>query len=113
MERLDNSKLSPVQKHIVNMISKEKKLAIVGGPGTGKTILAMSGMNKNGNSKQILLTYSKPLSNMIAGCTVVTNTVHRFCWKLGSIMEKKLNQFASEYCGDYESQKFVNVINRE
>ena len=51
MERLDNSKLSPVQKHIVNRISKEKKLAIVGGPGTGKTVLAMAGMRKNSDSK--------------------------------------------------------------
>lgn len=113
MERLDNSKLSPVQKHIVNMISKEKKLAIVGGPGTGKTILAMSGMNKNGNSKQILLTYSKPLSKMIEGCSVDSTTVHSFCWQMGSQMEQKLNQFSYEYSGDYRSQKFRNVINRE
>ena len=113
MERLDNSKLSPVQKHIVNMISKEKKLAIVGGPGTGKTILAMSGMNKNGNSKQILLTYSNPLSRMINGCSVESNTVHSFCWQLGSKMEQQLNQFASEHLCDYKSQKFRDVINRE
>ena len=113
MERLDNSKLSPVQKHIVNMISKENKLAIVGGPGTGKTILAMSGMNKNGNSKQILLTYSKPLSNMIKGCSIESNTVHSFCWQLGSKIEKKLNQFAFEHSRNYGSQKFRDVINRE
>ena len=113
MERLDNSKLSPVQKHIVNMISKEKKLAIVGGPGTGKTILAMSGMNKNGNAKQILLTYSNPLSQMISGCSVESTTVHSFCWQLGSKIEQKLNQFASEHSRNYKSQKFNDVINRE
>lgn len=113
MERLDNSKLSPIQKHIVNRISKEKRLAIVGGPGTGKTILAMSGMNKSGNSKQILLTYSNPLSKMIHGCSVESDTVHRFCWQLGKKMEQKLNQFSSEYSYNYKSRKFIDVINRE
>lgn len=113
MERLDNSKLSPIQKHIVNRISKEKRLAIVGGPGTGKTILAMSGMNKGDNSKQILLTYSNPLSKMIHGCSVESDTVHRFCWQLGKKIEQKLNQFSFEYSHNYKSKKFIDVINRE
>lgn len=105
MERLDINKLSPVQKYIVNRISKEKSLAIVGGPGTGKTILAMSGMNKNDESKQILLTYSKPLSKMIKGCSVKSDTVHHFCWQLGRDIEQKLKQFASEY--SYKYKKFI------
>lgn len=113
MERLDNSKLSPIQNHIVNMISREQKIAIVGGPGTGKTVLAMSGMSKNGNAKQILLTYSNPLSRMINGCSVDSNTVHSFCWQLGSKMEQALNQFENEHMRDYRSQKFRDVINRE
>lgn len=96
MERLDNSKLSPVQKHIVNRISKEKKLAIVGGPGTGKTVLAMAGMRKNSDSKQILLTYSKPLSKMINGCSVESLTVHKFCHELGKEITKKLNNLGLE-----------------
>ena len=70
MERLDNSKLSPLQKHIVDEMSMAKSLAVVGGPGTGKTILAMSGMGLDSNKKQILLTYSRPLSAMIKGCNV-------------------------------------------
>ena len=113
MERLDNSKLSPIQKHIVNRISKEKKLAIVGGPGTGKTILAMSGMNRNSDLKQILLTYSNPLSKMINGCSVKSTTVHSFCWQLGSAIEQKLRQFASEYSYNFKSKNFRDVINRE
>ena len=44
MERLDNSKLSPLQRHIVDKMAMSKRLAVVGGPGTGKTVLAMSGM---------------------------------------------------------------------
>lgn len=96
MERLDNSKLSPVQKHIVNRISKEQKLAIVGGPGTGKTVLAMAGMRKNSDSKQILLTYSKPLSKMINGCSVESLTVHKFCHELGKEITKKLNSLGLE-----------------
>lgn len=96
MERLDNSKLSPVQKHIVNRISKEKKLAIVGGPGTGKTVLAMAGMRKNSDSKQILLTYSKPLSKMINGCSVESLTIHKFCHELGKEITEKLNNLGLE-----------------
>lgn len=56
MERLDNSKLSPLQKHIVDKMAADKSVAIVGGPGTGKTVLAMSGMGLNSGKKQILLT---------------------------------------------------------
>ena len=37
MERLDNSKLSPLQRHIVDKMATSKRLAVVGGPGTGKT----------------------------------------------------------------------------
>ena len=51
MERLDNSKLSPLQKHIVDKIATDKSVAIVGGPGTGKTVLAMSGMGLNSGKK--------------------------------------------------------------
>ena len=31
MERLDNSKLTPLQRHIVDEIASEQKVAIVGG----------------------------------------------------------------------------------
>lgn len=113
MERLDNSKLSPIQKHIVNMISKEKKLAIVGGPGTGKTILAMSGMSKNSGSKQILLTYSNALSKMINGCDVESSTVHTFCIEFASKIEKKLNLFSKEHNKKYNSSKFLQIMRRE
>lgn len=51
MERLDNSKLSPLQRHIVDKMATSKRLAVVGGPGTGKTILAMSGMGLDSNKK--------------------------------------------------------------
>ena len=118
MERLDNSKLSPVQKHIVNMISRDKYVAVVGGPGTGKTVLAMSGMDKSSGRKQILLTYSNPLSKMIKGCNVESNTVHSFCWWFGAAIEERRQAFRSEYdCPDEnesrQRQRFNEVINRE
>ena len=114
MERLDNSKLSPLQRHIVNEMSKTKSLAIVGGPGTGKTILAMSGMGLYDGRKQILLTYSKPLSAMIKGCKVESSTLHSFCWKLGRQMEEELGDFTDEYLNkDDQSAALINVINRE
>lgn len=115
MERLDNSRLSPVQKNIVDAVSREKYLAVIGGPGTGKTVLAISGMAKNRDgNKQILLTYSKPLSKMICGCKVRSSTVHSFCWQLGSEIEKLRGAFSGEYDTDDQSNyRFNNVINRE
>ena len=115
MERLDNSKLSPIQKHIVNEISKERCTVIVGGPGTGKTVLAMSGMQKGSGRRQMLLTYSKPLSEMIKGCGIEANTIHSFCWQLGKAIELQLRQFAAEYKNDEDENRraFNNVINRE
>lgn len=115
MERLDNSKLTQIQKRIVKAISNEKKVAIVGGPGTGKTVLAMSAMDNSKDSKQILLTYSKPLSNMIYDCMggkCKTSTVHRFGWNLGHQIECKLKQFSAEYSYP-KDDKFCEVINRE
>ena len=114
MERLDNSKLSPLQKHIVDEMSFAKSLAVVGGPGTGKTILAMSGMGLDAKKKQILLTYSKPLSTMIKGCKVESNTLHSFCWNLGRTMERELRDYADEYIDKDDSEDILNrVINRE
>ena len=115
MERLDNSKLTQIQKRIVKAISNEKKIAIVGGPGTGKTVLAMSAMDSSKESKQILLTYSKPLSKMIKDCMddkIETSTVHSFCWNLGKQIENRLKQFSNEY-SDINDKSFRNVINRE
>ena len=106
MERLDNSKLSPLQKHIVDKMAADKSVAIVGGPGTGKTVLAMSGMGLNSGKKQILLTYSKPLSSMIKGCSVTSNTVHSFCWQLAKKMEEKLEDYADDY--QYAINEVIN-----
>lgn len=113
MERLDNSKLSPLQKHIVDKIATDKSVAIVGGPGTGKTVLAMSGMGLNSGKKQILLTYSKPLSSMIKGCSVPSNTVHSFCWQLGKKMEEKLKDYADDYQYDDDPNAINEVISKQ
>ena len=90
MERLDNSKLSPLQRHIVDKMAMAKRLAVVGGPGTGKTVLAMSGMGLGTHKDQVLLTYSKPLSLMIYGCNVNSNTIHSFCWNFARDIEIEL-----------------------
>lgn len=113
MERLDNSKLSALQKHIVNAISGNKNVAVVGGPGTGKTILAMSGMNLGGNRKQILLTYSKPLSIMISECRIPCRTLHSFCWQTANKIEEFLKDYESEYKFDDDPLTKVQVINKE
>ena len=113
MERLDNSKLSPLQRHIVDKMATSKRLAVVGGPGTGKTILAMSGMGLDSNKKQILLTYSRPLSAMIKGCNVKSSTIHSFCWQLAKRIEYKLGDYANDYQCDDDPQALIRVINRE
>lgn len=115
MERLDNSKLTPLQRHIVDEIASEQKVAIVGGPGTGKTVLAMSGMGLAGDKKQVLITYSKPLSLMIHGCNVRNcTTFHSFCWNLGAKIENILQDFSPEYEFDDDTKsQFRNVIMRE
>lgn len=113
MERLDNSKLSPLQKHIVDKMATDKSVAIVGGPGTGKTVLAMSGMGLNSSKKQILLTYSKPLSSMIKGCSVTSNTVHSFCWQLAKKMEEKLEDYADDYQYEDDPHAIIEVINKQ
>lgn len=114
MERLDNSKLSPLQKHIVDEMSSEKNVAVIGGPGTGKTVLAISGMGLNGNRKQILITYSNPLSSMIHGCNVTSSTLHSFCWHMAKSMEEELQDYVAEYRFAEDQQKAIRqVINRE
>ena len=113
MERLDNSKLSPLQKHIVDKMATDKNVAIVGGPGTGKTVLAMSGMGLNSDKKQILLTYSKPLSSMIKGCSVTSNTVHSFCWQLAKKMEEELEDYVDDYQYDDDPYAINAVINKQ
>ena len=114
MERLDNSKLSPLQRHIVDKMAMSKRLAVVGGPGTGKTVLAMSGMGLGTHKDQVLLTYSKPLSLMIYGCNVNSNTIHSFCWNFARDIEIELGDFSDEY--EYEdnyNDALKQVINRE
>ena len=113
MERLDNSKLSALQKHIVNEISGNKNMAVVGGPGTGKTILAMSGMTLGGKRKQILLTYSKPLSIMISECRIPCRTLHSFCWQTASKIEEFLKDYESEYKFDDDPFTRSQVIYKE
>ena len=103
MERLDNSKLSPLQKHIVDEMSMAKSLAVVGGPGMGL----------DSNKKQILLTYSRPLSAMIKGCNVKSNTIHSFCWQLAKRIEDELGDYADDYQFDDDPQALIRVINRE
>lgn len=119
MERLDNSKLSPLQKHILDVISNDKIVAIVGGPGTGKTVLAMSGMDKvcgnTSSRRQILLTYSKPLSRMIDGCydnqKTVAQTIHQFCYYFAKEIEKTSPRFLMEHKND--DRALSNIIIRE
>lgn len=114
MERLDNSKLTPLQKHIVDEIANERKVAIVGGPGTGKTVLAMSGMGLGNNKTQVLITYSNPLSTMIRGCNVNSTTFHSFCWKIGAKIESILQDFSSKYqLANKNDVQFCDVITRE
>ncbi len=91
MERLDNSILSPTQQYIVNKMSTAKRFAVVGGPGTGKTCLAMSAMAKS-KSKQVLIVYSKPLTKMIEACSTKALTLHSFCWRFGADMEGVLGR---------------------
>lgn len=114
MERLDNSKLSPLQKHIVDEMSSDKNVAVIGGPGTGKTVLAISGMGLNGNRKQILITYSRPLSSMIRGCNVRSSTLHSFCWQIAKSMEEELLDYVDDYqFAEDPQQAIYQVINRE
>lgn len=61
------SELNNTQKVIINMLPKSDKLAIIGGPGTGKTIIAIeaAAMMANSKKKCLILSYSTSLRDQI------------------------------------------------
>lgn len=105
MERLDNSKLSPLQQRILEKMndSHVKELAVVGGPGTGKTVLALSGMERGQDKKQLLITYSRPLSQMINNCGVTSLTLHQFGYRIGLTVENELKDYSDRYINGTET----------
>lgn len=61
------SELNNTQKLIINLLPKSDKLAIIGGPGTGKTIIAIeaAAMMANSKKKCLILSYSTSLRDQI------------------------------------------------
>ena len=59
----DYDELNITQQQIINSLAYAEKLAVVGGPGTGKTIIAIqaSSIMSSSDEKCLFLTYSKPL----------------------------------------------------
>lgn len=112
MERLDNSKLSPLQQRILEKMcdSTAQKLAIVGGPGTGKTVLAMSSMERSDDKKQLMITYSRPLSRMIANCGITCETLCEFCHSIGRTVEKELGDYLERYINDPSPNNALNSV---
>lgn len=61
------TELNKTQKLIINLLPKSDKLAVVGGPGTGKTILALEAAAQNSKEKKkcLILSYSTLLRDQI------------------------------------------------
>ncbi len=59
--------LNNTQKLIIKLLPNAKKLAVIGGPGTGKTIIAIQAADvmSQSNSKCLILSYSKSLRDQI------------------------------------------------
>jgi superfamily I DNA and RNA helicase len=67
---LPNKKdLNKIQVQIISEIKNRDKLAVIGGPGTGKTIIAIQGLNEiiqsKANKSSKIVVYSKPLQQFI------------------------------------------------
>lgn len=87
------NELNNTQKVIINLLPKSNKLAVIGGPGTGKTIIALQAaaiMAKSGK-KCLILSYSKTLKSYIANVAkeykmdisnITINTYHSWFWSL-------------------------------
>ena len=94
------NELTQVQARIYRAIGQTKRIAVIGGPGTGKTVLAI--LAANGNYKRgLFLTYSKPLSNLIyKHCRgMKVRTCHQ--WTFRFVMDIWGEEFAKQYTKDH------------
>ena len=75
------SELTLIQKQVYNdiVINKTERLAVLGGPGTGKTVLLMLAINQLNIEKErlLFLVYNKPLKKFI-GTSVIANPNAKF-----------------------------------
>lgn len=75
------SELTLIQKQVYNdiVINKTERLAVLGGPGTGKTVLLMLAINQLNIEKEklLFLVYNKPLKKFI-GTSVTANPNAKF-----------------------------------
>lgn len=87
------NELNNTQKVIINLLPKSNKLAVIGGPGTGKTIIALqaAAIMANSGKKCLILSYSKTLKSYIANVAkeykmdisnITINTYHSWFWSL-------------------------------
>lgn len=97
------NELTQVQARIYRAIGQTKRIAVIGGPGTGKTVLAILAANGS-NKRALFLTYSRPLSELISkhGRRMSVSTCHSWIfWFAKSIWGEEV---AKQYTKDYQIQ---------
>lgn len=118
------SELNNTQRLIINLLPKSDKLAVIGGPGTGKTIIAIqaAAMMARSKKKCLILSYSTSLRDQIC-CIAKTfklnienieiNSYHSWFWnklkKIGISDPRALQN--EDYV--YDINKVENVLNQK
>ncbi len=74
-----SEELTKIQNHILNIINSKNRIAVIGGPGTGKTVLAIIAMHRNRGGNMII-TKSKPLQQGLSNFRIKAYTMDSFIW---------------------------------
>ena len=102
-----------IQQHILDSFGKKNRFAVIGGPGTGKTVLALEGLNKilenDDGDKVCLLVFNRALQSFLekyvkySGDNKIVSTWHSF---IASYMMQTMAIDFHTFLKRYEIQKY-------
>ncbi len=114
------SDLNETQKMLIQLLPKTERLAVVGGPGTGKTIIGVQGAiaMMNERKKVLFLSYSRTLKFFLQNIAddndldiseITIETFHRWFYYY---LQKKFDVSEEDIRGVYEKERFVYNVER-
>ena len=119
------TELNSTQKTIINLLPKSNKLAVIGGPGTGKTIIGLqaAALMAESGKKCLFLSYSKTLKYHLSCVArkfnlnmsnITINSYHSWMWnfltKKCELTEEKIKKDLQIKPYNYDLKKLETLI---